>query len=183
MPRSFSSATPSATSARIWAATALPSRILDTGFLEGREELRGDLLFAAHHARQVYDAVPDLRAEGPLDEVTLARAQQIGAPLDDVRDHERGEEVALALADELEGLEQLLLADQERRPDRLHLGDAHRMAGAGPVLLQVALHYLLGREFRNVRGRLEHPHPELLGVDVEKFLQVADDLVVARSGR
>src|SRR5215218_7242889 len=94
-PRSLSSATCAATSERTSAATALPSSILATRLLEDREELGGYLFLAAHYAGEVYDAVLRLGVEGALDEGIVAGAQELGAPFDDVRNHERGEDVVV----------------------------------------------------------------------------------------
>src|SRR5687768_9090622 len=93
MPRSLRSSTPAVTSARTSAATALPSRIFATGDLEDREELGGHLLLAAHDAGQVYDAVLDLGVERVLDRGALADAKELGPALDDVRNHQRREDI------------------------------------------------------------------------------------------
>src|SRR5215208_5899353 len=121
MPFSLSSATPAATSARTSAAAALPSRIFATGDLEDREELGGDLLLAAHHAGEVYDAVLGSLIEGALDGGAVAGAQQLRPPRDDVRDHERREDIAVLRAQVLQRFEQLVLTLQQAGPDGLHL--------------------------------------------------------------
>src|SRR5918995_2726438 len=179
-PLTLSSGTPAATSARTSAATALPSRNLATVVsLKDREELGGDLLLAAHHAGEVYDTVLGPAVEGALDRGAVAGAQELGAALDDVRDHERREDVAVLRAQVLQSVEQLVLALQEVDPDGLHLGDAHLLPRASAVLLGIAVHDLLHREVRDVRGGLEHPRTKLLGVQVEHPLQVLDDLTIA----
>src|SRR5918997_2633360 len=118
MPRSTRSATPAATSERIPAATAFPSSILATdNALEGREELGSDLLLAAHHTREVYDAVLGGDVEGPLYNLALSGAQEIRALPGAVRDHQRVEEVALPLSVPLQGLDQLVFAFKEVDPN------------------------------------------------------------------
>src|SRR5688572_19387530 len=150
-PLSLSSVTPAATSARTSAATALPSRIWATSALEHREEPGGYLLLAAHDTREVYNAPSSPRVEGPLDQGAVAGAQELGPPRDDVRDHERREEVVVPGAQVFQGLEQLVPAVQDASPDGLDLGDAHLVPRARPVLLGVAVHDLLRREIRDVR--------------------------------
>src|SRR5215217_2878559 len=181
MPFALSSATPAATSARTSAAAALPSRIFATGDLEDREELRGDLLLAAHHAGEVYDAVLDSLIEDALDRGAVAGAKQLRPARDDVRDHERREDVVVPRAKILQSVEQLFPALQQAGPDGLHLGDAHLPRGSA-VLLGVAVHDLLRRDVGDVRGCLEHLHAERFGVHIEHLLQVPDDVAVALGG-
>src|SRR5215204_2364531 len=183
-PRSLSPATSEATSARTSAAAALPSSIFATRLLEDREEDGCHLLLAAHHARQVYNAVLGLGVEGLVHGRAVPDAQELGAALYDVRDHESGEQVAVLPFQVLQGIHQFVLALQEARTDDLHLGDAHLVSRARPVLLGVATDDLLCGERRDVRGGLEHLRPELVRVKVEHLLEVSSDLAVAvRGGR
>src|SRR5918993_363631 len=181
-PRSLSPATSEATSERTSAATVLPSSIFATRLLEDREQQWGHLLFAAHHARQVYDAVLGLGVEHLVHGGAVPDAQELGAALYDVRDHERREQVAVLPFQVLQGVDQLFFALEEAGTDDLHLGDAHLVSRARPVLLGVAAHDLLRGERRDVRGRLEHLRPELVRVQVEHLLQVSGDLAVAVRG-
>ena len=57
--------------------------------LEHREEHWGDLLFAAHHAGQVDDAVLGPRFESLVHGGAVADAEELGSALHDVRDHQR----------------------------------------------------------------------------------------------
>src|SRR5919112_727614 len=183
-PRSLSSATSEATSERTSAAAVLPSSIVATSLLEYREQYGGHLLFAAHHAWQVYYAVLGLGIEGLVHGGAVPYAQELGAALHDVRDHQGREEVAVLPLQVLQGVEQLVLALEEARADDLHLGDAHLVSRARPVLLRVAADDLLGGERRDVRGGLEHLRSELVCVQAEHLLEVFSDLVVAvRGGR
>src|SRR5215216_77571 len=183
-PRSLSPATSEATSERTSAAAVLPSSSFATSPLKDREQYGGHLLFAAHHARQVYNAVLGLGVERLVHGGAVPNAQELGATLYDVRDHERREQVAVLPFQVLQGVQQLVLALEEAGTDDLHLGDAHLVPRARSVLLRVAANDLLRRERRDVRGGLEHLRPELVRVQVEHLLQVISDLAVAlRGGR
>src|SRR5918999_1897317 len=183
-PRSPSSATSEATSERTSAAAALPSSIFATRLLKDREQQGGHLLFAAHYAREVYNAVPGLEVEGLVHGGTVSDAQELGAALYDVRHHERGEQVLVLPLQLLQGVDQLVFAFEEAGTDDLHLGDAHLVSRARPVLFRVAADDLLCGERRDIRGGLEHLRPELVRVEVEHLLEVSGDLAVAvRGGR
>src|ERR671912_887949 len=182
-PLSPSSATSEATSERTSAAAALPSSILATRLLKDREQQGGHLLFATHHARQVYNAVLGLGVEGLVHGGAIPDAQELRTALYDVRDHERREQVAVLPLQILQGAHQLVLALEKTGTDDLHLGDAHLVSRARPVLLRVAAHDLLCGERRDVRGGLEHLRPELVRVEVEHLLEVSSDLAVAVRGR
>src|ERR671910_500850 len=134
-PRSLSPATSEATSERTSAAAILPSSIFATSPLEDREQHGGHLLFAAHHAWQVYYAVPNLGLEGLVHRRAVPDAQELGAALYDVRDHERREQVAVLPLQVLQGVHQLVFALEEACADDLHLGDANLVSRARPVLL------------------------------------------------
>src|SRR5215208_3127948 len=88
-PSSLSPATSEATSERTWAAAVLPSSIFATCLLKDGEQEGGDLLLAAHHAWQFYNAVLGLRVEGLVHVGAVPDAQELGTALYDVRDHER----------------------------------------------------------------------------------------------
>src|SRR5215216_4566675 len=183
-PRSLSPATSKATSERTSAAAVLPSSSFATSPLKDREQYGGHLLFAAHHARQVYNAVLGLGVEGLVHVGAVSYAQELGTTLHDVRDHERREEVAVLLLQVLQGVHQLVFALEETGTDDLHLGDANLVSRACPVLLRVAVNDLLCGERRDIRGGLEHLRPELVRVKVEHLLEVSSDLAVAvRGGR
>src|ERR687890_835284 len=158
-PRSLSSATSEATSERTSAAAVLPSSIFATSLLEYREQQGGHLLFAAHHAWQVYYAVLGLRIEGLVHGGAVPDAQELGAALHDIRDHQGREEVAVLPLQVFQGVEQLVLALEEARADDL-----------------------LGGERRDVRGGLEHLRSELVSVQAEHLLEVLSDLVFAIRG-
>src|SRR5919112_2015825 len=183
-PLSLSPATSEATSERTSAAAVLPSSIFATSPLEDREQHGGHLLFAAHHAGQVHYAVLGLGVEGLVHVGAISNAQELGAALHDVRDHERREQVAVLPLQVLQGVHQLVFALEETGTDDLHLGDAHLVARARPVLLRVEANDLLCGERRYVRGGLEHLRSELVRVEVEHLLEVSSNLAVAvRGGR
>src|ERR671920_2610571 len=94
-PLSLSPATSEATSERTSAAAVLPSSIFATSPLEDREQRGGHLLFAAHHAGQIYYAVLNLGLEGLVHGRAVPHAQELGTTLHDVRNHQRREEVAV----------------------------------------------------------------------------------------
>src|SRR5215203_5631574 len=142
-PRSLSPATSEATSERTSAATVLPSSIFATRLLEDREQQWGHLLLAAHHAGQVYYAVLGLGVEGLVHVGAVTDAQELGAALYDVRDHECREQVAVLPFQVLQGVYQLVLALEETSTDNLHLGDAHLVSRASPVLVRVKAEHLL----------------------------------------
>src|SRR5215211_5396485 len=181
-PLSLSPATSEATSERTSAAAVLPSSIFATSLLEDREQHGGHLLFAAHHAGQVYDTVLGLGIEGLVHGGTLPDTQELGAALHDVRDHQRREQVAVLGFQVLQGVEQFVLALEESGTDDLHLGDAHLVSRARPVLLGVAADDLPCGERRYVRGGLEHLRSELVRVQAEHLLEVFSDLAVAVGG-
>src|SRR5215211_6309052 len=181
-PLSLSPATSEATSERTSAAAVLPSSIFATSPLEDREQHGGHLLFAAHHARQVYNAVLGLGVEGLVHVGAVPDAQELGATLNDVRDHERREQVAVLPLQVLQGVHQLVFALEEAGTDDLHLGDAHLVSRARPVLLRVAPDDLLCGERRDIRGGLEHLRSKLARVKVEHLLEVSSDLAVAVCG-
>src|ERR687897_1804021 len=183
-PRSLSPATSEATSERTSAAAVLPSSIFATSPLEDREQHGGHLLFAAHHAWQVYYAVPNLGLEGLVHRRAVPDAQELGAALYDVRDHERREQVAVLPLQVLQGVHQLVFALEEACADDLHLGDANLVSRARPVLLRVAADDLFSRERRDIRGGLEHLRSELVRVKGEHLLEESSDLAIAvRGGR
>src|SRR5215210_2486165 len=182
-PRSLSPATSEATSERTSAAAVLPSSIFATGLLEDREQYGGHLLFAAHHAWQVYDAVLGLRVEGLVHGGAVPDAQELGSTLHDVRDHQRREQVSVLPFQVLQGVEQLVLALEETGTHDLHLGDAYLVSRARPVLLRVAADDLLRRERRDVRRGLEHLRSVLVRVQAEHLFEVFSDLTVAVGGR
>src|SRR5215218_2354968 len=124
-PRSLSPATSEATSERTSAAAVLPSSIFATSLLEDREQHWGHLLLAAHHARQVYNAVLGPRVEGLVHRGAVPDTQELGAPLHDIRDHERREQIAVLPFQVLQSIQQLVLALEQPTTDDLHLGDAH----------------------------------------------------------
>src|SRR5918995_1608521 len=160
-PRSLSPATSEATSERTSAAAILPSSIFATSPLEDREQHGGHLLFAAHHAWQVYYAVPNLGLEGLVHRRAVPDAQELGAALYDVRDHERREQVAVLPLQVLQGVHQLVFALEEACADDL-----------------------FSRERRDIRGGLEHLRSELVRVKGEHLLEVSSDLAIAvRGGR
>src|SRR5215211_2737035 len=181
-PRSFSPATSEATSERTSAAAVLPSSIFATSLLEDREQYGGNLLLAAHHAGQVYNAVLGMGIEGLAYGGAVSDAQELGTALHDIRDHQRREQVAALPLQGLQGVEQLVLALEEARTDDLHLGDAHFVSRASPVLLGVASDDLPCGERRYVRRGLEHLRSELVRVQVEHLLEVCGDLAVAVGG-
>src|SRR5215208_3104990 len=120
-PRSLSPATSEATSERTSAAAVLPSSILATRLLKGREQYGGHLLLATHHAGQVYNAVLGLGVEGLVHVGAVPNAQELGATLYDVRDHERREQVVVLPFKVLQGTHELVLAVEEAGTDDLHL--------------------------------------------------------------
>src|SRR5215204_4977373 len=181
-PRSLSPATSEATSERTSAATVLPSSIFATRLLEDREQQWGHLLFAAHHAGQVYYAVLGLGVESLAHVGAVPDAQELGAALNDVRDHERREQVAVLPLQVLQGLHQFVFALEEACADDLHLGDANLVSRARPVLLRVAADDLFSRERRDIRGGLKHLRSELVRVKGEHLLEVSSDLAIAVSG-
>src|SRR5919107_5120438 len=124
-PRSSSPVTSEATSERTLADAILPSSIFAMRLLKDREQYGGHLLFAAHHAGQVYNAVLGLGVEGLVHGGAVPDAQELGAALHDVRNHERREHVAVFPLHVLQGVYQLFFALEEARTDYLHLGDAH----------------------------------------------------------
>src|SRR5215216_3957936 len=142
-PRSLSPATSEATSERTSAATVLPSSIFATRLLEDREQQWGNLLLAAHHAGQVYYAVLDLGVEGLVHVGAVPDAQELGAALDDVRDHERREQVAVLPLQVLQGVHQLVFALEEACADDLHLRDADLVSRARSELVRVKGDHLL----------------------------------------
>src|SRR5215212_5796869 len=183
-PRCLSPPTSEATSERTSAAAILPSSIFATRHLEDREQYGGHLLFAAHHAGQVYNAVLDLRIKSLVHRSAVPDAQELGAALHNVRDHERREEVAVLTLQVLQGTEQLFLALEEAAADGLHLGDAHLISRARPVLLRVPADDLLRGERGDIRSCFEHLRSELVRIEVKHLLEVSGDLAVAvRSGR
>src|SRR5690349_7044709 len=66
--------------------------------LQRLQELRRDLLLAAHHARQVDRAVDDRLAERPLERRVLARDEHLRPLGEDVGDHQRVDHGAPRLA-------------------------------------------------------------------------------------
>src|SRR3712207_3565454 len=111
-PYSLIPATSSATSERTSAAAALPSSILATLLLKDREQQGGHLLFATHHARQVYNAVLGLAVECLVHGGAVPDAQELGAALYDVRDHKRREQVLVLTLQILQGVDKLVFALQ-----------------------------------------------------------------------
>src|SRR5215211_6496503 len=178
-PRSSSPVTSEATSERTSADAILPSSIFAMRLLKEREQYGGHLLFAAHHAGQIYNAVLGLGVEGLVHGGAVPDAQELGAALHDVRNHERREHVAVLTFQVLQGVHQLVLALEDAGTDSLHLGDTHLVSRARPVFLRVAANDLLRGERRDVRGGLEHLRPELVRVEVEHLLEVSSDLAVA----
>src|ERR687889_1146225 len=181
-PLSLSPATSEATSERTSADSILPSSIFAMRLLKGREQYGGHLLFAAHHAGQIYNAVLGLGVEGLVHGGAVPDAQELGAAFHDVRDHERREQVVVLPLQVLQGVHQLVLALEESGTDDLHLGNAHLASRARPVFFRVAADDLLRGERRDIRGGLEHLRSELVRVEVEHLLEVSGDLAVAVRG-
>ncbi len=73
--------------------------------IEDGEELGCDLLLAAHDAGKIDDVVLDRLVESTLYGCAIADAQELGTLTDDVRGHERREEVTVLLAKVFEGVE------------------------------------------------------------------------------
>src|SRR4051794_13071606 len=95
--------------------------ITRTGSGQCREQLRRDLLLAAHHAGQVDDAVARVALERSVERPALAGYVELRALVYDVGDHQRGEHVSLAPAHLVERFDELLAALAEVLPHRLDL--------------------------------------------------------------